>query len=211
MKRNARKRIVRRSPPAPTFSYAQVEAALAKTYESEDVQRRAFRGRLKHFRKLGIPQQQPGKGSRIRYTASDIFQLMVACEFSEFGVDPHLIAAIVRRHWLRKDGFFQAIDFAQRFPGDDFLVVIHAYFMSWKWTHWTRGVKIKQTATEISISSVSEPVSIRFLKVSDSAIFLQELQKAGQRFFVFNLSARVRAVEQALTTSNSAALETHEK
>ena len=117
MEGNKQKRIARRSLlAAPTFGYAQVEAALAKVYDAEDVQRTAFRGRLKHFRKLGIPQQQPGKGSRIRYTGSDIFQLMVACEFAEFGIDPHLITNIIRQHWRLKLGLFQAIDLTQRFP-----------------------------------------------------------------------------------------------
>jgi hypothetical protein len=187
--------MAQRSPPAaPTFGYAQVERALASLCEAENVQRTAFRGRLKHFRKLGIPQQQPGKGSRIRYTASDVFQLMIACEFAEFGIDPHLITDIVRRHWRTKGNLFQAIDLAQRYPGNDFHVAIEPHFMSWIWNK----KKSKRTATEISVSLVAEPVLIRFFKTRDSKVFLDELQKTGRRFFVFNLSARVRAVERAL-------------
>ena len=198
MKRNARERIVRRSRHAPTFSYAQVETALAGVYEATDVQRSAFRGRLKHFRKLGIPQRTPGKGSRINYTASDIFQMMVACEFAEFGVDPHLIADIVRRHWRMKGSLVDAIDYTQKFlgkdAGNDFHVAVEAHFMSWVWNR----EKSKRTTTEISIT-VAEPVFIRVFKASDSKVFFDELQKTGRRYFVFNLSARVRAVGKALT------------
>jgi hypothetical protein len=132
--------------------------------------------------------------------------MMIACEFAEFGVDPHLIAAIVQRHWRMKGNLFQAIDLTQRFPGDDFLVAVRAHFMSW---NWSRGKKFKQTATEISVSEVLEPVLISFFRASQSKAFLEELQKAGQRFFVFNLSAQVRAVERAL--SNGTAPESEEK
>jgi hypothetical protein len=126
---NKRKRIARVPQPRaamPTFTYAEVETALAKVYDAADVQKTAFRGRLKHFRKLGIPQQQPGKGSRISYTASDVFQLMIACELAEFGVDPSLITKIVKRHWRLKGSLVDAIDYSQRFPGDDFHVAIEA-------------------------------------------------------------------------------------
>ena len=192
---NRQKRSVRLSPPAiSTFAYAQVEGALAKLYDAEDVQRTTFRGRLKHFRKLGIPQHSPGKGSRIRYTASDIFQMMVAFEFAEFGIDPHLITDIVRRHWRLKLGLFQTIAYAQQFPGDDFYVVVEARFMSWIWNR----AKSKHTETEISTSVVAEPVRLHYFKASESKVWINDLQKPGQRFFVFNLSARVRAVEQAL-------------
>jgi hypothetical protein len=179
---------------APTFTYSEVETALAKVYNATDVQKTTFRGRLKHFRKLEIPSQQPGKGSRINYVwSSDIFQLMIACEFAEFGVDPKLIANIVQRHWRLKGPLFQAIDLTQKFPGDDFHVAIEAHIMSWDWNR----NKSKRTATEISTSAIGEPVWIRTFKASDNEKFLDEL-KAGQRFFVFNLSQRVREVEQAL-------------
>jgi hypothetical protein len=191
--------MVRKSAATLAYAYAQVEAALAKVYDAADVQRTAFRGRLKHFRKLGIPQNTPGKGSRIRYTAPDIFQLMIACEFAEFGIDPHLITDIVRRHWRMKGSLVDAIDYTQKFlgkdVGNDFHVAVEAHFMSWVWNR----EKSKRTATEISKTVITEPVFIRVFKASDSKVFFDELQKTGRRYFVFNLSARVRAVEKALT------------
>jgi len=196
MRGNKQKGMVRRSPAGPIYGYAEVEAALAKVYDAEDAQRTAFRGRLKHFRKLGIPQQQPGKGIRIRYTMSDIFQLMIACEFAEFGIDPYLITEIVRRHWRNKSGLYEVTDYALKFPGDDFHVVIETHFMSWIWNRQ----KSKRTPPEISMSRVAEPVFVHRLKASDiKNIFLDELKKPGRRFFVFNLSARMRDVTKALT------------
>jgi hypothetical protein len=183
---------------APTFSYAEVEAALAKLYEAEDVQQTTFRARLKHFRKLGIPEQTPGKGSRLRYTPADIFQLLLVCELSEFGINPHaitgdLVADIVRRHWRYKGSLYQAIDLTQRFPGDDFHVAVEPCFMSWTWNR----EKVKHTATEITVQVAAEPLRIQIFKASDGPKVLEAL-KDGRRFCVFNLSARVRALEQAL-------------
>src|SRR4051794_8439181 len=104
MQRNRRKRTVRagrRSGSGTGFTYAQVETTLAQAFDAQDVQQGAFQGRLKHFRKLGLPQKTPGKGAHIRYTKDDVAQLLVALEFSEFGIDPHLIVDIVLRDWKR--------------------------------------------------------------------------------------------------------------
>ena len=58
MQRNLREKTARRHSPSATatFGYAQVKSILAKIFDAEDAQRGAFRGRLKHFRKLGIPE-----------------------------------------------------------------------------------------------------------------------------------------------------------
>jgi hypothetical protein len=65
--------------------------------------------------------------------------------------------------------------------------------MSWVWNReWS-----KHTATEISVGVTAEPIRIVFFKASDRSVYLKELEE-GRRFFVFNLSVRVRALEQAL-------------
>ena len=129
---------------------------MAKVFDAEDAQRGAFRGRLKHFRKLGIPAKNPGKGSRLQYSASDLFQLLVALELSEFNIDPNLIVKIV---------------LGQR--------------------------RVMQSATAISQRSAPHPVETQFVWAS-GANLLKALQEPGERFCVFNLSARIRAVNEAL-------------
>jgi hypothetical protein len=189
---------VRQRPAAvPSYSYAQVEAALGKVYDAEDEtdQRTTFRARLKHLRKNRIPHRKPGKGGHIRYTAGDIFQLLIACEFSEFGIDPKLIAEIIRLDWRQRGHLFQAIDITQRFPEMDWYVAIEPRIMSWAWTR----KKIKITETEISISSTARPVAVHTFKASDATAWFDELQK-GRRLSIFNLSARVRAIEKALAS-----------
>jgi hypothetical protein len=205
-----RRRIVRRSPAAAsTFSYAQVETALARAYEAEHVQRGAFRGRLKHFRKLGIPKQQPGKGSRIRYTKVDALFLMLACELAEFGIDPHLITDTLQRQWPLMLRLLQAINPTERSLGNDLYIAISPRLMSWSWNQGkSRATAMEiaaiETALKIAASTVGEPVRIMFFKASQSEALLEELQKGRQRFCVFNLSARVRTVEQALKSGAGA-------
>jgi hypothetical protein len=207
MKRKVRERIVpfEASPLAiaspalgtPALGYAHVEAALARVYGAEGVQKTAFRGRLKHFRKLGIPQRNPGKGARIAYNVEDVWQLMVCLELSEFGIDPNLIVKIVQRHWTGKGYFPQAIQDAQLFPKENFLAVIQTNFMSWKWSE-----KFKQSEASIFYQSGTfDPVWFAFPKERDAAVIFKELRKAGRRACVFNLSARVRDVEKALKES----------
>ena len=201
MQRTARKQTVRRRPPA-VLSYARVEAALAKVFDVEDAQQGAFRGRLKHFRKLGIPAETPGKGARLRYTPSDLFQLLVALELSEFDIDPTLIVDIVRRHWKTKDGFHETIRLAQQFPNEDpndpsgdWLVIMRPHFMSAS----LGQRRIMQSAAGISVRSAPNPVDIKPVLARNAAdIVIPTRKRERERLCVFNLSARIRAVEQAL-------------
>jgi hypothetical protein len=179
------------------FTYAQVETALAGLFHAEDVVRTTFRARLKHLRKLGIPQKTPGKGARIRYTPPDVFQLLIALELSEFGIDPHLVVDIVQRDWARKGNIWKAIDLAQRFPGDDFHVAIRAGFMSWAWQ--PKGATVKESAGGISVRSGRDRTPVRVLapfRTSQALTFLQREPK--ERFFMFNASERARDLTKAL-------------
>ena len=181
---NAQEETVRRP-----LAYAEVEAALAKVYGAEgNVQRTTFRARLKHFKRLGIPRQKPGKGSRIRYaTASDMIPVLLALRSSS--ASTRLIADPKAPPLARAEQPVPGISYTQFCA--NYLVVVEARFMSSKWNREIR------TATKISFSG-SGPVVIHCIFASDKD-WLDKLEKAGgKRFLVFNLSARVREVEQAL-------------
>jgi hypothetical protein len=161
MQRNSREQTARRHPlsAATTFGYAQVESILAKVFDAEDAQRGAFRGRLKHFRKLGIPAENPGKGSRLQYSASDLFQLLVALELSEFNIDPNLIVKIVQDHWKGRKGFYAAIQNAQWRSNEDCLAFLSVRFMSAS----LGQRRVMQSATTISLRSAPHPVVPQFV------------------------------------------------
>jgi hypothetical protein len=83
-----------------TYSYAVVETALANIFGADpDVQRGAFRARLKHFQRLGLPGIESGKGTRIGYSYEIACQWLIGLLMAEAGVDPILIVRIVKTRW----------------------------------------------------------------------------------------------------------------
>jgi hypothetical protein len=85
---------------AETYSYAVVETALASVFGADPaIQRGAFRARLKHFQRLGLPGIESGKGTRIAYSADVARQWLVGLLMAEIGVDPILIVGIVKSRW----------------------------------------------------------------------------------------------------------------
>ena len=193
MKRKAREGIAR-------LSYAHVEAALARIFDAEHVQKAAFRGRLKHFRKLGIPRHNPGKGARVAYGMPDIYQLMICLELSELGIDPNLVAKLVHHHWDINRRFPAAIAKARELhgSGDDLWIAIPANFMSQTW-----GERFEQSDTHTSYRSGRlRPVwEVRDFRESESNEFLKVVRNG--RALVFNLSSRLRNLEVALKESVS--------
>lgn len=77
------------------FSYSQVESVLAQISGIEDSRKSAFRGRLKHFRRLGLIAEKPGKGKKISYSVQDIWLLAFAFEISQFGIEPNKIKSVI--------------------------------------------------------------------------------------------------------------------
>lgn len=179
------------------LGFAIVEHALACAFDARDVQKTTFAARLAHFRKLGA-MSRPGKGARVEYGENALWRLMLCLELAEFDFPPQEIVPIVARQCDVNGYFQQAIDLARRFPHDDILVAIPVKFMSHKWAGgW------KESNTGISFAS-SRPVGgIRYFKATDHQTFLKAMREPGQRACVFNLSARIRAVEEALKESVS--------
>jgi hypothetical protein len=83
-----------------TYSYAAVETALAGIFGADpEVQRGAFRARLKHFQRLGLPGIEAGKGARISYSYEIAAQWLLGLLMAETGVDPTLIVKIIKSRW----------------------------------------------------------------------------------------------------------------
>lgn len=81
--------------------YATIEWILARLVNSSgDVQEKAFRGRLKHLKRLGIPLgSSPGKGVKVWYADDHLYQWAFCLELAEFGIDPTVVVDFVREHW----------------------------------------------------------------------------------------------------------------
>jgi len=84
-----------------SLSYAEAESILAKLHGvPDDTQKGAFRGRLKHLRRLGIPiDSHTGRGSKISYLPDQLFQWAFCLELAEFGIDPVVIATFIKSKW----------------------------------------------------------------------------------------------------------------
>ena len=76
--------------------YKMVERVLLNMYEVDDRNRKAFTARLNNFRRLGIPEGvNIGKGKVAEYRAKQMYQLVLALEFSEFGMVPATISRLI--------------------------------------------------------------------------------------------------------------------
>jgi hypothetical protein len=79
--------------------YGDVERSLMRVFRLDESQRGAFRGRLKHFQRLGLPELEPGKGKKIAYTRELVFQWLIALLLAQLGIDPVLIVAAIKSQW----------------------------------------------------------------------------------------------------------------
>jgi hypothetical protein len=108
------------------YAYAQVEAALASIFYVREASKAAFKGRIKHFQKLGLVPASPGKGKRIQYSFDDAWRWAVALNFCEFGIDPIEIDRILKVSFF---GTWRRI-IDQPDSGEDRFYVISPRFMS---------------------------------------------------------------------------------
>jgi hypothetical protein len=108
------------TPLATTFSYGEVEEALARVHRIPRELRGSFKARIQHFQRLGMVPQSPGKGKRIAYELADVYRWAVGLEFVEFGIDPTAIKAFLETNWSRIQTDMDA----------DMLLVFHPCYLS---------------------------------------------------------------------------------
>jgi len=81
------------------YGYKVVEKALGQLHAIDEPSLGAFRGRIKHFQRIGLVTSSPGKGRRIEYSFSDAALWAFGLEMEEFGIDPIVVKTIVDRCW----------------------------------------------------------------------------------------------------------------
>jgi hypothetical protein len=121
--------------------YAEVEDALGRMCRvPPDVQKKAFRGKIQHFQKLGIPLNlKPGKGRKNLYTEDEVFQWALCLELAEYGVHPSAIADTIRAYW--KSHLLDAFRAAgqNETPKDDVLVCFSPHLVPDHPGRWGNG------------------------------------------------------------------------
>jgi hypothetical protein len=101
------------------MQYRQFEEALVQMFSIREASLGAFRARLRHLRKLGIPNiPKRGSGNTFIYRVEDIFTTFVALALQTLGSTPIISALIANSaaRWFKRLGFEQE---------DIFLVVMN--------------------------------------------------------------------------------------
>jgi hypothetical protein len=160
------------------FTYSQVERALAAVHEISPPAMGAFRGRIKHFQRLGLVPSSPGKGRKVSYRLEDVYMWALCLELQEFGIEPVII-----RHLHRLADFRIMItwlisedDSEQR----DLYFVFYPNFLSQWYTNtlWSSWGTFVHDLSEITTGS--DVVSER-LKTRMASINLKRLRAAVRR------------------------------
>jgi hypothetical protein len=187
-----------------TFTYAQVEAALASVHEIPAARMKAFRGRLKHFLRLGIVPSSPGKGNKITYTINNVYMWAICLELEEFGLDPVRIEEFYRLgHAFQVAVATLAGESIMASPGlseqkaGNYLIFYPNFLSQWDGkTLWTASVGFVDSLSEIDEATWGRPVgggrpvSERF-RSRVGAISLTWLREAVQNA----LAAQTRPLE----------------
>ncbi len=161
-----------------TFTYAEAETILAALFGADEgVQKRAFRGRLKHLKRLGIPLgSRPGRGSKVDYEIEHIYQWAWCLELEEFGLDPTLIVASVTETW--ESTLHPLFRQEPGGGGGDLIAVVHPALMSRLWR-----------------ADPGPPLVVQAVRRADVEALLGRLSGERRRAWLVNVSAIVRHVK----------------
>ena len=88
--------------------YGEIEKAIASLHGVTKELSGIFRGRLRHFQKLGIVPSSPGRGAKIDYDLKAAVDWAVAFELAELGIQPELIKFLIQVYGATIFAFFHS-------------------------------------------------------------------------------------------------------
>ena len=93
--------LMARAAPRYTAPYWMVEHSLVRTFAIGSGNLTAFRSRIGELQRGGIfgAENQPGKGTKLVYSADQFCRLVFALSLAQFGLAPTLILRVVRDYW----------------------------------------------------------------------------------------------------------------
>lgn len=176
------------------LSYGEAETLLATIYKATGkAQTGAFRARLKHLKRLGIPLgSNPGRGKKIYYERNELYQWCFCIEMEEFGIDPSIITNIVKKYW---EGILvPAFNKVRQDLATDIYFCFAPEFASAGW-------KPPQ-----EFQGISAPFGFR--SRDDLPDMLNVVSHNGSRLSLFNVTDRVREIEKTFAIKEASGVET---
>jgi hypothetical protein len=115
------------------FSYAEVEGALGTLFGVTASAKGSFRGRVRHFQRIGLVEVAPGRGRRIWYTRVQAGEWMLALYLAELGVDPVVIVKSIQRERTQLRQWLEEATDDEALGGDAVFLAARPALMSGSW------------------------------------------------------------------------------
>ncbi|HEY8008311.1 MAG TPA: hypothetical protein VIE66_16285 [Methylocella sp.] len=136
------------------FKYSQIESAIAAVHGVSSDAMDTFRGRVKHFQRIGIVPSSPGKGQRIIYTVDDALRWAICFEFAEVGIPPAEIKSLISTCGR---SLFKS--FGGPIQGEDEIFYLRGEFLQWHLNKETGDLLGRTTFGVIPISRLGEMIN----------------------------------------------------
>jgi len=152
-----------------TFSYAEVLDVLAEVNRIAPDQLGAFRARLRNLQSKAFPPgTNTGKGKAARYTLENLFQMVVATQLMQIGMNPERIVATVTANWYpialglsRAMGQHEIIsDQGDLQPTGDFVLALYPEALRDLTSAGERGTDYFDTVKVFLFSDIAEELPI---------------------------------------------------
>jgi hypothetical protein len=115
------------------YGYAQVERALGTLFGAPASAQGSFRGRVRHFQRIGLVEVTPGKGRRIPYTRVQAAEWMVALVLAELGVDPIVIVKSIQQERTQLRQWIAEATDTEALGGNEVFLAARPALMSGAW------------------------------------------------------------------------------
>jgi hypothetical protein len=165
------------------YVYSRIEKALARVYGADEAARVGqLRGWIQNLRKQGLSPKGPGSGRMIPYTRDDVDKWLIGLELELFDADPSTAVEFVNNHWGALSALVKEAR-ASRRREDDVLLTV-------------RFDSMAKTPSPLDVGYVT------LRGFSSFGYWLADDRDEPRRASVFNLSARLRALDRALAEAS---------
>lgn len=146
------------------------------------------KGRVQNLQKMGVPiGGNIGKGKRLDYGRSEIYQVVTCFELAELGLNPSQSSFFVKEDWAQKLEPHYRKEWTA--PGkEDLLLIVMVELMSSTWKQPESPAKAPLSASYVFTTPKKLWTAVEFMN------------RSGMRHFsTINVSALVRDVEREMT------------